>query len=131
MGYHDVSLDEIEPHPEHECDRRTIAEAVDLDHVGLSRYLAEPGEQVPQHYHLHETQEELFYVVEGEMHVETPEGTFEVTEDHVFVVEPGNYHRAYNPKTANGTLHVVAIGGPNVSDGRIHEADPAYTGEDS
>lgn len=131
MGYHIVSVDGIEPHPEHECDRRTLSAAVDLEHVGMSIYTAEPGDQIPQHYHLHEVQEEVFYVVEGEMHVETPEETFEVENNQVFVVEPGYYHRAFNPDTADETLRVVVVGGPNVRDGQIHQDDPAITDEDS
>lgn len=131
MGYHIVAIDAIDPHTEHECDQRTIAGEVDLDHVGLSVYEAEPGEQIPQHYHTHEVQEELFYVIEGEMHVETPDETFEVEENNVFVVEPNYYHRAYNPETADETLRIVAIGGPNVRDGKLHEDDPAYTDTDS
>jgi len=127
MGYHVISIDDIEPHPEHECDRRTLKHAVDLDHVGMSLYTAEPGQQVPQHYHLHETQEELFYVIEGVMNVETPEEEFIVEENEVFVVEPGNYHRAFSPESADGVLRVVAVGGPRVSDGVIHEDDPAYS----
>jgi len=127
MAYHIVALDDIEPHPSHECDRRTLANAVDLDHVGMSVYTAEPGEQIPQHYHLHATQEELFYVLEGTMHVETPDRTYEVTADEVFVVEPGNYHRTFNPSDARDPLRVVAVSGPNVSDGRLHPEDPAAT----
>ena len=125
MGYHTISLDSIAPHPAHDCDRRTLSAAVDLEHVGLSVYTAQPGQQLPQHYHLHETQEELFYVLEGEIHVETPEELFVVGENQVFVVEPGHYHRTFNPADADGALRVLAVGGPNVSDGRLHESEPA------
>lgn len=126
MGYHTISFDDIEAHPNHECDRRTLSAVLDLEHVGMSLYTAEPGEQIPQHYHLHETQEELFYVLAGEMHVETPSETFEVSANQVFVVEPGHYHRTFNPETADSTLRVLAVGGPNVSDGQLHETDPEY-----
>ncbi|USZ73688.1 cupin domain-containing protein [Natronosalvus halobius] len=123
MGYHTVSIDDIPSHPKHECDRRTLSAILELEHVGLSVYTVNPGEQVPQHYHLHETQEELFYVLDGEMKVETPATEYTVNSDEIFVVEPGNYHRAFNSETAEETLRVIAIGGPNVRDGKIHDED--------
>jgi mannose-6-phosphate isomerase-like protein (cupin superfamily) len=116
MGYHTVDLDTIDPHPKHECDRRTLQEAVHLDHVGLSVYTAEPGEEIPQRYHYHDTQEELFYVVEGQLHAETPEKKYVVEENGVFVAEPNSPHRVFNPGSAVDTLRVVAVGGPNLND---------------
>lgn len=122
MSYHVVDMDEIESHPSHESDRRSLRQVLELEHVGLSRYHAEPGEQIPQEYHYHDTQEELLYVVSGEMYVETPDEVFTVGADEVFVAEPESPHRAYNPTDANERLLVVAIGGPMILDG--HSYDP-------
>lgn len=119
MGYHTITVRDIEPHPAHESTRHSLKNVLDLEHVGMSVYFAAPGEQIPQHYHKHEVQEELFYVVEGEIEVETPEETFAVSAGQVFVVEAGYAHRAYTPEDAEGTAHVVAIGAPIISDG-IH-----------
>lgn len=124
MGYRIVDLESIEPNPEFEADRRSIGRVVDLEHVGLSRYLAAPGEQVPKRYHYHDTQEELFYVVRGELHVETPEKEFVVNEDEVFVAEPDSPHRAFNPSGASEDVLVIAIGAPDVADGHFYEETP-------
>lgn len=123
MAYHVVNLMEIETHPKHESDRRSLKRVLPLEHIGLSRYLAQPGEQIPQEYHYHDTQEEVFYVVSGEMTVETPEREFVVAPDEVFVAEPNDPHRAYNAADATQDLLVIAIGGPNILDG--HSYDPA------
>lgn len=122
MAYHVVDLLEIDAHPKHECDRRSLKRVLPLEHIGLSRYLAQPGEQIPQEYHYHDTQEEVLYVVRGEMRVETPEGEFTVGPDQVFVAEPNDPHRAFNSEDAEEELLVIAIGGPNILDGHSYRA---------
>lgn len=121
MAYHVVDFDAIEPHPDHESDRRTLQSELDLEHVGMSIYTAAPGEQIPQVYHYHDTQEELLYVVEGEMRVETPEGECIVGTNDVFVAEPNAPHRAFNAESAEQLLRVVAVGAPMIKDGHQYE----------
>ena len=121
MAYHVVDFDAIEPHPDHESDRRTLQSTLDLEHVGMSIYTAAPGEQIPQMYHSHDTQEELLYVIEGEMHVETPDEVFVVGANDVFVAEPNSPHRAYNAESADRPLRVVAVGAPMIKDGHRYE----------
>jgi uncharacterized cupin superfamily protein len=127
MSYHVVDIDSLEPHPDHESDRRTLRNALDLEHVGASLYTAAPGEQVPQRYHYHDTQEELFYVIAGEMRVETPDGELRVGANELFFPEPGSPHRAFNAADAAQSLRVIVIGAPLVSDG--HEYDPDDAGD--
>lgn len=98
------------------------------EQVGMRLYLAHPGEQLPNRYHYHEEQEEIFFVVEGELHVETPEGDFVVGPHQVFVVEPGSPHRGFNPADSGTDLRVLSIGAPSYrvlgrNDGRAY--DPA------
>jgi len=121
MCYHVIDIDSLEPSPSHESDRRTLQTALDLEHVGLSVYTAEPGEQIPIEYHYHDTQEELLYVIDGEMRVETPEGELNIEQNEVFVAEPESPHRAFNHAGADGTLRVIAVGGPMVKDGHSYE----------
>ena len=96
--------------------------------IGMRIYRVAPGEQLPNRYHYHEEQEELFFVLEGELHVETPEGEFVVGPDQVFLVEPGSPHRGFNPADAGEDLRVLSIGSPSYwvmgrNDGRAY--DPA------
>src|SRR6056297_2149575 len=116
MGYHVVDPDEISPTPDRPSDHRSITRAVGLERMGLNVYRAEPGEQLPLVYHVHDEQEEAFYVLSGEMRVETPDREYEVGEDEVFVAEPGSPHRAYVPEDAAGAARVLAVGAPSVDD---------------
>jgi len=74
-------------------------------------------------YHYHDEQVEAFLLVEGTLHVETPEGALTVPEEQVFLVEPGNPHRAFNPSDADAPVRVLAIGAPSVEDHHPYEPD--------
>jgi len=125
MGYHVVDPSDLEPFPGREAEPRSISEAAGMDRrdakLGLRTYDAEPGEQVPMTYHYHDEQVEAFYVLEGTLHVETPDEEFAIPEDQAFVVEPGNPHRAFNPADADGRVRVLAIGAPSVEDHHVYE----------
>lgn len=127
MGYHHVDTENLEQFDDRPVDVRSISTAAGLDYqgspLGLRVYAAEPGEQLPLAYHYHDEQVEAFYVLEGTLHVETPEETFVVETDEAFVVEPGNPHRAHNPEDATETTRVLAIGAPTVDDAHRYEKD--------
>jgi mannose-6-phosphate isomerase-like protein (cupin superfamily) len=122
MAYHVIDpadLDELDDRP---ASVKSVSAAVGLDTLGLRIYRADPGEQIPLGMHYHDEQEEAFYVVEGDLHVETPDGEFVVPTGQLFVVTPGNPHRAFNPADASSPLEVVAIGAPSVDD--VHAVEP-------
>ena len=123
MGYHVIGADEVGPTPDRPCVQRAVGAAAGLEHVALHRYEVEPGEQVPLAYHYHDEQEEAFYVLSGELHVETPDRTYVVGADDLFVVEPGSPQRAFNPEDADGRVDVLALGAPPV-DGDANAYDP-------
>lgn len=122
MGYHVVDVDEVEPEPDRPSEKRSITDAAGLQQVGVHVYGAAPGEQVPLAYHSHDEQEEVMYVLEGSLSVETPERTYEVAAGETFVAEPGSPHRAYNPADADRPVRLVAIGAPSVDD--VSEYEP-------
>ena len=126
MGYHVVDTDELDQWDDRDVDVRSISAAVGLDYqdapLGLRVYEAEPGQQLPLAYHYHDEQVEAYYVLEGRLHVETPEGEFVVGTDEAFVVDPGSPHRAHNPADAEGSVRVLAVGAPTVDD--AHEYEP-------
>lgn len=130
MGYHVIDPEELEPFEGRSADTRSISEAAGMERrnakLGLRVYDASPGEQLPMTYHYHDEQVEVFYVLEGDLHVETPEGEFVVHEDRAIVIEPGNPHRAFNPTEADSAVRALAIGAPSVEDHHVY--DP---GEDS
>ncbi|MFB6194547.1 MAG: cupin domain-containing protein [Haloplanus sp.] len=123
MGYHVVDTDEIEPEPDRPCTLRRLSDPAGLSKMAINRFTAEPGEQLPLAYHYHDEQEEAFYVLSGTLHVETPDGTFEVGPDDLFSVDPGSPQRAYNPEDADETVDVVAVGAPPASED-VHAYEP-------
>ena len=126
MGYTIVDPAVIDQFDDRPVDVRSISVAAGLEYqdspLGIRIYEAEPGEQLPLAYHYHDEQVEVFYVIEGQLHVETPEGEFVVETDTLFVVEPGSPHRAHNPEGADASVRVLAIGAPTVDD--AHQYDP-------
>lgn len=122
MGYHVVDPRTLEPMPDRDATARSISEHVGLETVGLRLYRAEPGEQIPLAYHYHDEQEEAFYVIAGELHVETPEGELVVPAGQLFVVTPGDPHRTFNPDDAADAVEVLAVGAPSVDD--VHGYEP-------
>ncbi len=123
MNYRVVDADSIDPAPDRPSDCRKLAEPAGLTAVALNRFRAAPGEQLPLAYHLHETQEEAFYVLSGTLSVETPDRTYAVGPDELIAVAPGNPQRAYNPADATEDVVVLAIGAPAV-DGDAVPYDP-------
>jgi mannose-6-phosphate isomerase-like protein (cupin superfamily) len=123
MGYHVVDPRDLEPEDDRPCDLRRISEPAGLSSMAVNRYHADPGEQLPLAYHTHDKQEELFFVAEGTLFVETPEETYEVPVGCFFGVDPGSPQRAFNPAEADDPVTVVAVGAPPVA-GDAHAYEP-------
>ncbi|WP_226482155.1 cupin domain-containing protein [Natrinema amylolyticum] len=123
MEYSVVDPNDLERVDERPCDLRRLSEAAGMDNVAINRFDAEPGEQLPLAYHVHDTQEEAFLVLSGTLHVETPEGELEVPEGSMFAAQPNSPHRAYNPDDADESVSVVAIGAPSVDDVAPYEPE--------
>lgn len=122
MGYHVLDPSDIESTPERPCVQRAVSDELGLENVALNVYEVEPGESIPLAYHYHDDQEEVFYVVDGELHVETPEGTYTVAPGELFVVEPDSPQRAFNPETADEPVETLVVGAPPVDD--VHPYEP-------
>lgn len=112
MGYHVLDPDDLPGSPDHPCDRRSVSQAVELAQLALAVYTIEPGEQLPTTYHYHEQREEAFYVVDGALAIETPDGEYTAGPGEVFVAEPESPHRPHNPADADTAVRVVGMGAP-------------------
>ncbi|MFB6140025.1 MAG: cupin domain-containing protein [Halosimplex sp.] len=123
MGYHVLASNDLADTPDHPCDRRSVTEAVDLATLAAAVYTIAPGEQLSREYHYHEHREELFYVLAGRLHVETPDMEYEVGPEEVFVAEPESPLRPYNPASADGPVRVFGVGAPKFDPGRPYEPD--------
>ena len=128
MGYRHVVVDDLDPTPDRPSVRRPIGEAAGLEGFAVNRYEVDPGEQAPLAYHVHDEQEELFYVLTGTLSVETPEGVYEVGADEALAVEPGSPQRAFVPESAREGAVVLAIGAPAVDDVRAYDPDAETDG---
>lgn len=71
MGYHHLDPYDIEPDEGRSATSRSIAEHLGLTKLGVNFYDIAPGGQAPLRYHFHTEQEEIFYIIEGELYVET------------------------------------------------------------
>ena len=129
MGYHVVDPAELDQWDDRDVDVRSLSAAVGLDYqdapLGLRVYEAAPGQQLPLAYHSHDEQVEVFFVLAGTLHVETPDEVFTVDREQAFVVDPGHPHRAYNPDDATDPVRVLAIGAPSADDAHVY--DPSDT----
>ena len=123
MGYHVVDPAELEPSPDHPCDRRSITDAVELAQLAAAVYELAPGDQLATQYHYHEQREEVFYVLDGELSVETPKGTFTVPAGEAFVAEPESPIRPFNAEDAAETARVLGVGAPKFDIGRGYDPD--------
>ena len=112
MAYHQLDPEELPTTEDYPCDRRGIADAADLVSLHAATYEMTPGEQLARTYHYHERREELFYVLAGTVHVETPDEEFVVDAGEVFVAEPDSPHRAFLPEDAAASARVLGVGAP-------------------
>jgi len=79
MGYHVVDPAELDPEPDRPSEMKYVSEAAGMDNLGLRTYRVEPGEEIPlSGLHYHDEQEEVFYVIEGTLSVETLEDLYSV-----------------------------------------------------
>ncbi|MFC7018311.1 MULTISPECIES: cupin domain-containing protein [Haloarcula] len=121
MAYHHVAVEDLEPTSDRPSTQRPVSAAAGLENLSAHVYEVDPGEQVPLAYHYHDDQEELFYVVEGTLSVETPEGTYSVGADEAFAVEPESPQRAFVPADADGPARAFVVGAPAVDDAHAYD----------
>lgn len=122
MGYHVIDPNDIPPEPDRPSEMRYISQAAEMENIGLRIYSVDPGEQIPlSGLHYHDEQEEAFYVVDGQLRVETPDREYIVDAGEFFVAEPGNPHRAFNSDASESAATVIGIGAPPISDGHSYD----------
>ncbi|MDZ7702326.1 MAG: cupin domain-containing protein [Halobacteriales archaeon] len=125
--YRTVAVDELPDAPNPTRHKKEVDEAVGATAFGFNVYEAEPGELVPWAAHRHPDHEELFYVLEGELAVETPDGEFAVGAGEAFFVpaDAPNSARA----AGEGRTRLVAVGAPKDADGAVIEEPCPACGE--
>ena len=127
MGYHLVDPAALDQWDDRPTDVRSLSVAAGYDYqdsaLGLRVYELDPGEMSGLAYHYHDEQVEVFYVLDGRLHVETPDGEIVVEAGQALFVDPESPQRAYNPDDADSAVRVLAIGAPSVDDAHPYEPE--------
>lgn len=123
-GWQHVSLSELTTNPEKPGERWELSPELGIEPFNFNVAVLDPDERLSQnHYHYHENQQELFFVVEGRCRIETEAAGFDVGIDEAVVFEKGREgaHVLYNP--FEEPCKVVAVGWP--ADGRypVHQLE--------
>lgn len=122
-----VAVDDLPDAPNPTRHKKEVDEAVGATEFGFNVYVADPGQQLPWGSHRHSDHEELMYVVEGTIRVETPDADYEVGTGEAFFVPPGGKQRAV--ATGDTPARVVAVGAPKDSDSATIEERCPECGE--
>jgi uncharacterized cupin superfamily protein len=111
-----VDIDDVEPAfmDGSDLDRRGLSDHLGTDDLAINYYAIEPGESLSGGMHAHFDQEEVFYVVEGEVTFETPEGEVTVGEHEVVRFAPGDFQTSVNDGDDDAV--VIALGAPKGSE---------------
>jgi mannose-6-phosphate isomerase-like protein (cupin superfamily) len=127
MGYHLVDPDDLDQWDDRPTDVRSLSVAAGYDYqnspLGLRVYDLAPGEQSGLAYHYHDEQVEVFFVLAGTLHVETPDQEYVVETGQALFVDPGSPQRAFNPADAEAPTRILAIGVPSTDDAHTYEPD--------
>ena len=119
-----VQVDEVSDTPNPTAHKREIDEALGANAVGFNLYVARPGERLPWGYHYHPDHEELLYVLDGKLEIETDgrldrESSFRVGAGEALLIPAGapQCTRAVGESSAR----VIAVGAPKDADSAVIE----------
>ncbi|NKE35273.1 cupin domain-containing protein [Natronococcus sp. JC468] len=123
-GWQHVTLEELEANPDKPGNRWEASPALGIDAFNVNVAVLEAGERLSQnHFHYHENQKELFYVVSGSCRARTVDETVTLEADGLVAFDEGKggAHVLYNP--FEEPCKLLAVGWPQ--DGRypVHQLE--------
>lgn len=116
-GYTIRSCDELDPRADRPGTRWELSPELGIEAFNFNVAVVDPGGRLSKnHYHYHENQAELVYVVRGRCRVEVHDGGHELGPGDAMTFEAGEagVHVLHNPN--DEPCEVVAVGWP--ADGR-------------
>lgn len=119
MTYRTVRVSDLPNGLSPASEKKEIDEALGVETFGFNRYAVDPGQRVPWGPHYHPRHEEVFYVLEGELTVDTPEGAQTVTAGEALYVPPEHPNCAHN--AGDERVVLIAVGGPKETDEAVIE----------
>jgi uncharacterized cupin superfamily protein len=105
-----VRIDDVENRVMPAAVMRPLTDALGATDLALNYYELEPGDSFAFAYHVHEVQEEIFYVQSGTATFETEDGPVEVEAGEVVRFPPGEYQRGTNE--GDKRVEALALGAP-------------------
>lgn len=110
-----VDIDDVEPRflGDQDVDRRGLTEELNASDLAINYYRLDPEQSLSGGMHAHMDQEEVFYVVDGTVTFETPDGEHAVGPDEAIRFAPGEYQTSAN-RTDDEAV-VIALGAPQES----------------
>jgi mannose-6-phosphate isomerase-like protein (cupin superfamily) len=122
--YYHATVDEFDTNPEKPGQRWELSPELGVDAYNFNVAVLDSGDPLSQNgYHYHESQAELFYVVDGRCRVEVDAGGFTLETDDVVYFEAGVVHLLHNP--FDDPCKVVAIGSPPEGRYPVHQVAAA------
>lgn len=121
-GWERVTVSGVEENPEKPGKRWELSPELGIEAFNFNVAVLDPGDRLSgNHFHYHENQRELFYVVEGTCRVETGDERFDMGEDEAVVFAAGEEgaHVIHNPYEE--PCRLVAIGWPPEGRYPVHQ----------
>lgn len=116
--YEHVTVESLPDAPNPTRHKKEIDEAVGTSEFGFNLIVADAGESVPWGYHYHPNHEELFYVLDGTLRIETPDGIHTVESGEAFFTPAGAPQKAV---AGTDGCRLVAAGAPKDRDSAVIE----------
>lgn len=123
-GWKRLALSDVESNPEKPGQRWELSPSLEIDAFNFNVAILESGERLSQnHFHYHENQRELFYVIDGACRVETTDESFEMGDGEAVAFDrgPEGAHVVHNPFETPCTL--AAIGWPQEGRYPVHQLE--------
>lgn len=105
-----VRIEDVESVVQPAAIMRPLTEPLGTTDLAINYYELEPGDSFAYGYHVHEIQEEVFYVLSGTATFETETGAVPVAAGEVVRFPPGEYQRGVNEGDERVTA--LALGAP-------------------
>lgn len=122
-------IDDVEPSVfRDDIERRGLTDHLNTSDIAINHYVLYPGERLSG-LHAHMNQEEVFFVIGGEMTFETMDGEITISEHEAIRFAPGEFQSGKND--SGEEVIAVAVGAPrNSEDIRIPLACPECDHDD-
>lgn len=105
-----VRIDDIKGRLDSATVQRPLTDALNATNVALNYYELAPGDSFAYGYHMHENQEEVFVIQNGQVTFETEDGDVRVDAGEVIRFAPGEYQQGIN--AGDERVVALAIGAP-------------------